>query len=85
MKVLIVGAGAIGSLVGAYIAKGGANVTLLDIGDHIRAIKQEGLRVQTIGGKSFSVKVRAFRDAHSINDVDLLILSVKTFHRIASH
>jgi 2-dehydropantoate 2-reductase len=80
MKALIVGAGAIGSLVGAYIAKGGANVTLLDIGNHIQVVEQEGLRVQEIGGTSFRVKVRASPDAHSINDVDLLIFSVKTFH-----
>lgn len=80
MKTLIVGAGAIGSLVGAYMAKGGADVTLLDIGDHIHVIEQEGLKVRTIGGGFFQVKVRASPDAKAINDVDLLILTVKTFH-----
>src|SRR3989304_5939117 len=80
MKTLLVGAGAIGSLVGAYIAKGGADVTLLDIGDHIHVIEQEGIKVRTIRGDSFKVKVRASPDAKAINDVDLLILTVKTFH-----
>jgi len=80
MKTLLVGAGAIGSLVGAYSAKGGADVTLLDIGDHIHVIEQEGIKVRTIRGDSFKVKVRASPDAKAINDVDLLILTVKTFH-----
>jgi len=80
MKVLFVGAGAIGSLVGAYMARGGVDVTLLDIGDHIHVIEKEGLKIRTIGGETFKVKVRASSDAKAIEDVDLLILTVKTFH-----
>lgn len=80
MKTLFVGAGAIGSLVGAYMAKGGTDVTLLDIADHIHVIAKEGLRVRMIGGDSFKVKVRAISDAKKIEDIDLLILTVKTFH-----
>ena len=80
MKILIVGAGAIGSLVGAYMARGGADVTLLDIGDHIHVIGKEGLKVRTIGGDPFKVKVKASSDAKAIDDVNLLILTVKTFH-----
>jgi 2-dehydropantoate 2-reductase len=80
MKTLFVGAGAIGSLVGAYMARGGAEVTLFDIADHIHTIAKEGLKVRTIGGDSFAVKVKAVSDAKTINDIDLLILTVKTFH-----
>jgi 2-dehydropantoate 2-reductase len=80
MKVLFVGAGAIGSLVGAYMGRGGVDVTLLDIGNHIHIIEKEGLKIRTIGGDLFKVKVRASSDAKAIEDVDLLILSVKTFH-----
>ncbi len=80
MKVLFVGAGAIGSLVGAYMARGGAEVILLDIGDHIHVIGKEGLKIRTLGGDSFKVKVKASSDAKTIDEVDLLILTVKTFH-----
>ena len=80
MRTLFVGAGAIGSLVGAYLAKGGAEVTLLDIADHIHTIAKEGLKVRTIGGESFEVKVKAVFDAKTIDNIDLLILTVKTFH-----
>ncbi len=79
-KVLFVGAGAIGSLIGSYMAKGGVDVTLLDIGDHINIIAKEGLRVYTIGGDSFEVKPKAFSDSRMVEDVDIVILTVKTFH-----
>jgi 2-dehydropantoate 2-reductase len=80
MKTLFVGAGAIGSLVGAYMARGGADVTLFDIADHIHTIAKEGLKVRAFGGDSFGVKVKAVSDAKTIEDIDLLILTVKTFH-----
>jgi 2-dehydropantoate 2-reductase len=80
MKTLFVGAGAIGSLVGAYMARGGTDVTLLDIGDHIHAIAKEGLKVRTIGGDSFEVKIKAVSDAKVVDDVDLFVLTVKSFH-----
>jgi 2-dehydropantoate 2-reductase len=66
--------------VGAYIAKSGTDVTLLDIGDHIHTIAKRGLKVRTIDGDSFEVKVRAVSDAKVIDDIDLLVLTVKTFH-----
>jgi 2-dehydropantoate 2-reductase len=79
MRIVFVGAGAIGSLVGAYMARGGADVTLLDTGDHIHTIAREGLKVHTIEDGSFRVKVKAASEAKRIEDIDLLILTVKTF------
>ena len=80
MKTLFVGAGAIGSLLAGYMARGGADVTLLDIADHIHIIAKEGLRIRMIGGGSFDVKIKAVSDAKAVKDIDLLILTVKTFH-----
>jgi 2-dehydropantoate 2-reductase len=80
MKTLFVGAGAIGSLVGAYMARGGADVTFLDIADHIHTIAKEGLEVHSIDGHSFRMKVRAVSDPEKIEEVDCLILTVKTYH-----
>ena len=80
MKTLFVGAGAIGSLIGAYMARGGADVTLFDIADHIHTIAKEGLKVRATGGDSFHARVKAVSDPNMIEDIDLLILTVKTFH-----
>jgi 2-dehydropantoate 2-reductase len=80
MKTLFVGAGAIGSLLAGYAAKGGTDVTLLDIADHIHTIGRDGLNIRTVGGETFNVKMKATADARAIKDIDLLILTVKTFH-----
>jgi 2-dehydropantoate 2-reductase len=80
LKTLFVGAGAIGSLIGSYMARGGVDVTFLDIGDHIHTIAKDGIKVYTIGGGSFEVRVKALSDSKMVEDVDVLILTVKTFH-----
>jgi 2-dehydropantoate 2-reductase len=84
MKILFVGAGAIGSLVGAYMARGGADVTFLDIADYIHTIAKEGLKVHAVDGHSFLMKVRAVSDPKKIEDIDCLILTVKTYHTEAA-
>ncbi len=45
MKICIVGAGAIGGLVGAKLALAGEEVTLIARGPHLEAIKQNGLKL----------------------------------------
>jgi 2-dehydropantoate 2-reductase len=78
MKFLFVGAGAIGSLLGAYFAKGGADVTLLGRGEHITAISKSGLKVCRANGDSFRVRLRALSDSKSIQHADILIMCVKS-------
>ena len=79
MNTLIVGAGAIGSLLAGYLTRVGAAVTLLDTGTHVQPMEKDGLRIHTIGGGSFEVKAKVFSDANQIDRADLLILAVKTF------
>jgi 2-dehydropantoate 2-reductase len=50
MKILIAGAGAIGSILGGFLHKSGADVTLAGRGDHIRAIRSQGLHITGIWG-----------------------------------
>lgn len=45
MKYLIIGAGGTGGAIGAYMAKAGKDVTLIARGEHLEAIKNNGLRV----------------------------------------
>ncbi|MFG1530632.1 MAG: 2-dehydropantoate 2-reductase N-terminal domain-containing protein, partial [Thermoplasmata archaeon] len=49
MRVLVVGAGAIGSLFGARLSAAGHAVTLVGRPEHVRAIRDEGLRVEGEG------------------------------------
>jgi 2-dehydropantoate 2-reductase len=45
MKICVVGAGAIGGLLGARLALSGEDVTLIDQGEHLAAIRRNGLKL----------------------------------------
>jgi 2-dehydropantoate 2-reductase len=47
VKLAIVGAGAIGGTIGAYLVRAGHDVTFVDLDDaHVRAIRDDGLRIE---------------------------------------
>jgi 2-dehydropantoate 2-reductase len=77
MKIVIFGAGAIGSLFGALLSKNN-DVLLLGRKSHINSIKNNGL---TITGKTnLNVKINAESSFENISfSPDLLILTVKSF------
>ncbi|MES1150911.1 MAG: 2-dehydropantoate 2-reductase N-terminal domain-containing protein, partial [Dongia sp.] len=45
MKFCIYGAGAIGGLIGAHLARSGEDVTLIARGAHLAAMREHGLKV----------------------------------------
>ncbi len=50
MKILVVGAGAVGGYFGAMLLRAGHEVTVVARGDHGRAIRERGLTVETPSG-----------------------------------
>lgn len=78
MKIAIIGAGAMGSLFGALLSKGGADVRLLDIRQaHVDAIAASGLSIERDGAVS-TVQVAAATDAAAIGTADVVIVFVKS-------
>lgn len=61
MKIGIVGAGGVGGYLAAMLAKSGEKVYLVARGEHLEAIRREGVRVETPGG-DFSAKPHAVSD-----------------------
>jgi 2-dehydropantoate 2-reductase len=45
VRVAIYGAGAIGALLGARLAEAGCDVSLIARGEHLAAIRRDGLRI----------------------------------------
>ena len=77
MKVAIMGAGAMGSLIGGLLGKAGVDVTLVDVWeDHIKAIKEKGL-IMNCDGVEYNVKVNAETSPVNVGPVDLVIFLVK--------
>ena len=77
MTITIYGAGAIGGLVGAYMARAGEDVLLVDkVAEHVDAINKDGLRIS--GFESFTVPVRACVPADLRGPLGVTFLAVKS-------
>jgi 2-dehydropantoate 2-reductase len=80
MTVTIYGAGAIGGTVGAYLARNGVPVLLVDReARHVAAITERGLTIQRADG-DFTVPVRAALPEALTGPLDLVLLAVKAQH-----
>ncbi|HXT15329.1 MAG TPA: 2-dehydropantoate 2-reductase [Gemmatimonadaceae bacterium] len=80
MKFLVWGAGAIGGTMGAYLARAGHDVTVVDVvEDHVEAIERGGLR---IAGPidEFDVKLPAFTPSTLRGEWPAIILATKAHH-----
>src|ERR671937_899738 len=78
----IVGAGAIGCVVGGLLAKAGHDVTLLDQWpEHVETIRRRGLRLTgTCGDHTIAVTALHLHEAQSIIEpFDLLFIAVKSY------
>lgn len=86
MRVAILGgAGAMGGIFGAYLARGGHDVTLIDVArPAIDAINRDGLVVEERDGTAPSFRVRASDDPASVGPVDLIVNFVKCYHTEAA-
>ena len=80
MKIAVIGAGAMGSVVGGLLAKGGNDVTLVDVWrEAIDGINSKGLRID-----DEVVRVHATDKPSEIGLVDLAIVFVKCYHTEAA-
>ena len=78
MKIAVIGAGAMGSLFGAYLAKAGEAVAVVDIWqEHVAAIRSQGLMLSEPAGDEV-VRLDAALGTGGLEPVDLVILFVKS-------
>lgn len=72
----ILGAGAIGSILGAHLARAGHSVVLLARGRRAESLEREGLRIT--GLERISVRVPTITEPASFRGADVLIVATKT-------
>jgi len=85
MKVTVVGPGGFGGYFGGRLALAGVDVSFLARGEHLDALRADGLRVRSVRG-DFEVPVTATDDPASIGEADYVLVTVKSFDtdRVAS-
>lgn len=72
----ILGAGAIGSILAAHLARAGHSVIVIARGDRARAVERDGLRIT--GLADFSAHVQVVTDPARLEAADTLIVATKT-------
>jgi 2-dehydropantoate 2-reductase len=78
MRFAVLGAGAIGAYVGAALARGGADVTLIARGPQLVALRRSGVRVISERG-DFNAHPHATDDLDAVGDADVVFVSLKAY------
>ena len=79
MRIAIFGAGGIGGYLGGRLSQAGEEVVLIARGEHLQAIKEHGLRVDSIKGDFVANPALATDDPTAAGPVDAVILGVKAW------
>ncbi|MDA1302076.1 MAG: 2-dehydropantoate 2-reductase [Proteobacteria bacterium] len=82
MQIVIVGAGALGSIYAGYLARAGHEVKLVARGDRARALRDHGLTIE--GQDAFRVRCDIVTDPATLRSTDLVIVAVKTYDTAAA-
>lgn len=81
MKIAVLGAGAMGSIIGGALAKAKNDVALIDVAkETIEAINSRGLLVRDKDGNDEAIKVFSTDRPAAVGTVDLVIVFVKCYH-----
>ena len=76
MKFTVLGAGGIGGLIGARLARAGEDVTLVARGAHLEAMRSRGLRVLE-AGEEFTVRVECTDSFEPVASSDVVFVTLK--------
>jgi 2-dehydropantoate 2-reductase len=77
MRIAVIGAGGIGAIYGAALASAGNDVVFVARGAHLRAMQENGLRVEGDRGETIIRPARATDDVASIGTVDYVLICTK--------
>jgi 2-dehydropantoate 2-reductase len=78
VRFAVVGAGAIGGYVGACLARGGSDVTLIARGPHLAALRADGIKVLSPDG-DFTARPEATGDLAAAGAADVVFLGLKAY------
>ncbi len=79
MKIAIIGTGGVGGYFGGKLAIAGNDVTFFARGEHLNAIRKNGLTVKSINGDFTIANAKATDTIERIGVCDLIILCVKAW------
>jgi len=75
MRIVIFGTGGVGGFFGGRLARAGEDVTFIARGEHLRAIKANGLKVDSPEGDFLINPAKATDDVDELGETDLVIVA----------
>jgi 2-dehydropantoate 2-reductase len=82
MNIVILGAGALGTVLGAHLARAGEDVTLIARGHRAAFLQEHGATIT--GLVDFTVPVRVVTDPQQVHNADVLMVTVKTYDMVSA-
>ncbi len=79
MRIAVIGAGGVGGYFGGKLAQSGIDTSFVVRGATLEALRERGLRVESISGNFHVAKVKATDDPASIGAVDAVLMTVKAW------
>ena len=79
MRIAIFGVGGVGGYFGGRLAQVGEDVIFLARGEHLNALRTDGLRVESIKGDFTIYPIQATNDPAEVGVVDVILLGVKAW------
>src|SRR5439155_8916023 len=77
IKIVILGAGALGSILGGHLARAGEEVTIIARGQRAAYIQQHGITLT--GLADFTMPVAVTTQPQTVHEADVLVVAVKTY------
>jgi 2-dehydropantoate 2-reductase len=84
MKIGIMGTGGTGGYFGGLLARAGHDVTFVARGAHLSAIRDRGLRVESVNDGAFTVRGQAVEDTTDAGEQEMVLFSVKMYQNAAA-
>jgi 2-dehydropantoate 2-reductase len=84
MRVVIFGTGGAGGYFGAQLALSGEQVVFVARGEHLKALRAKGLRVETPKGDTIVHPVEATDDPAGVSGADVVLVGVKAWQVLAA-
>jgi len=79
IKIAVLGVGGVGGYFGGRLAAAGHDVSFVARGQHLQALRRDGLTVESVAGDFALESVVATDDPAEIGEVDYVLLGVKTW------
>jgi len=79
VRIAVVGVGGVGGYFGGRLAQAGADVIFIARGDNLAALREQGLRIESIIGDAHVASVQATDEPVQAGPVDMVLVATKTW------